>query len=69
MRAQHQTGPRRRRAPAHLGLTSKPHRTGMGPSIGGSIIGSYRGRLWAAVNSGPAATFCPPFTLPTQVQT
>ena len=47
-------------------FTTKPHGTGMGLRISRSIIESHGGRLWAADNSPPGASFC--FTLPTKAE-
>jgi signal transduction histidine kinase len=42
--------------------TTKSGSMGIGLSVSRSIIGSHRGRLWAAPNEGPGATFA--FSIP-----
>jgi PAS domain S-box-containing protein len=46
--------------------TTKPQGTGMGLAISRSIIESLGGRIWAAANQGPGATFY--FTLPVEAE-
>ncbi len=47
-------------------FTTKSHGTGMGLRISRSIVESHGGRLWAADNCSPGASFC--FTLPTRAE-
>jgi signal transduction histidine kinase len=42
--------------------TTKSEGMGIGLSVSRSIIGSHDGRLWAALNEGPGATFT--FSIP-----
>jgi signal transduction histidine kinase len=42
--------------------TTKGTGMGMGLSVSQSIIARHRGRLWAALNDGPGATFA--FSIP-----
>jgi PAS domain S-box-containing protein len=46
--------------------TTKSEGMGMGLSVSRSIIESHRGRIWAAPNAGPGATFA--FSIPCQVE-
>jgi PAS domain S-box-containing protein len=46
--------------------STKPQGTGMGLAITRSIVESYGGRVWAAANRGPGATFH--FTLPCRAE-
>jgi PAS domain S-box-containing protein len=47
--------------------TTKGHGMGIGLSVSRSIIARHRGRLWAAPNEGPGATFT--FTIPLAADT
>jgi C4-dicarboxylate-specific signal transduction histidine kinase len=42
--------------------TTKAHGLGIGLSISGSIIETYKEQLWATANNGPGTTFC--FSIP-----
>jgi signal transduction histidine kinase len=46
--------------------TTKPHGMGIGLSVSRAIIENHRGRLWAAPNDGPGATFS--FSIPYQIE-
>ncbi len=48
-------------------FTTKGHGMGIGLSVSRSIIARHRGRLWAAPNEGPGATFA--FTIPATADT